>query len=92
MKWKFKLPGDDTPSKRGVSYWPGDGKLPASIIFGTDNGILYSLKASDGTLNAGFGENGIVRRLSNGREQQVVLFNGRSFATIIRRARGFFRN
>ncbi|HWY60527.1 MAG TPA: hypothetical protein VNW15_01370, partial [Rhizomicrobium sp.] len=27
VKWKFKLPGDDTPAKRGVSYWPGDGKL-----------------------------------------------------------------
>jgi quinoprotein glucose dehydrogenase len=60
VKWKFKLPGDDTPSKRGVSYWPGDGKLPASLIFGTDNGILYSLKASDGTPNSYFGNNGTV--------------------------------
>jgi quinoprotein glucose dehydrogenase len=59
-KWKFKLPGDDTPAKRGISYWPGDGKVPASIIFGTDNGILYSLKASDGTPNTGFGTNGTV--------------------------------
>ena len=30
VKWKFKLPGDDTPAKRGISYWPGDGKMPAS--------------------------------------------------------------
>jgi len=59
-KWKFKLPGDDTPAKRGISYWPGDGKLPPSIIFGTDNGILYSLKASDGTPNSWFGNNGTV--------------------------------
>ncbi len=59
-KWKFKLPGDDTPAKRGISYWPGDGKIPASIIFGTEDGILYSLKASDGTPNAGFGNGGTV--------------------------------
>jgi quinoprotein glucose dehydrogenase len=59
-KWKFKLPGEDTPAKRGISYWPGDGKVPASIIFGTDAGILYSLKAADGTPTAGFGTNGTV--------------------------------
>ncbi|HWY62528.1 MAG TPA: PQQ-binding-like beta-propeller repeat protein, partial [Rhizomicrobium sp.] len=44
----------------GVSYWPGDGKLPASIIFGTESGILYSLKASDGAPNTGFGNGGTV--------------------------------
>ena len=60
VKWKFKLPGDDAPAKRGISYWPGDGKLPASIVFGTDDGILYSLKASDGTPNAWFGNKGTV--------------------------------
>ena len=60
VKWKFKLPGDDTPAKRGISYWPGDGKLPASIIFGTESGLLYSLKASDGTPNSYFGNNGTV--------------------------------
>ena len=43
-----------------MAYWPGDGKLPASIIFGTDDGILYSLKASDGTPNTWFGNNGTV--------------------------------
>ena len=34
--------------------------MPPSIIFGVLAGGLYSIKASDGTLNAGFGENGIV--------------------------------
>jgi quinoprotein glucose dehydrogenase len=59
-KWKFQLPNNDVPSKRGLSYWPGDGTLPPSIIFGGLAGGLYSIKASDGTLNTGFGQNGIV--------------------------------
>ncbi|MEE2790472.1 MAG: PQQ-binding-like beta-propeller repeat protein [Acidobacteriota bacterium] len=59
-KWRFELPGNDVPSKRGIAYWSGDGDIPASLIFGTSSGGLYSIKASDGTLNAGFGEAGIV--------------------------------
>jgi quinoprotein glucose dehydrogenase len=59
-KWRFQLPNSALPSKRGVSYWPGGGGVPPSIIFGTNAGGLYSIKASDGTLNTGFGENGIV--------------------------------
>jgi len=45
VKWKFKLPGDDTPAKRGISYWPGDGTIKPQIIFGTESGLLYSLNA-----------------------------------------------
>jgi quinoprotein glucose dehydrogenase len=59
-KWRFQLPNNDLPSKRGLAYWPGGGGVPPSIIFGVLSGGLYSIKASDGTLNAGFGENGIV--------------------------------
>ena len=61
-KWRFQLPNNEMPSKRGVAYWPGGGRLPLppSILFGTLSGGLYSIKASDGTFNAGFGENGIV--------------------------------
>jgi quinoprotein glucose dehydrogenase len=59
-KWKFQLPNNDLPSKRGLAYWPGGGGVPPSIIFGGLSGGLFSIKASDGTLNAGFGENGIV--------------------------------
>ena len=59
-KWQFELPGNDVPSKRGIAYWPGDGDIPPSLIFGTSSGGLYSIKASDGTFNAGFGEAGIV--------------------------------
>ena len=59
-RWKFQLPNNELPSKRGVAYWPGGGGVPPSIIFGGNAGRLYSIKASDGTLNAGFGENGVV--------------------------------
>src|SRR5437773_3550639 len=59
-KWKFQLANNDLPSKRGLAYWPGGDGLPPSIIFGVTSGGLYSLKASDGTPNSFFGENGVV--------------------------------
>jgi quinoprotein glucose dehydrogenase len=59
-KWKFQLPNNDVPSTRGAAYWPGGGGLPPSIVFGGLSGMLYSIKASDGTLNAWFGENGVI--------------------------------
>ena len=59
-KWKYQLPKDDLPSKRGIAYWPGDGGVPASVVFGGLSGGLYSIKASDGTLNTGFGTSGVV--------------------------------
>ncbi|HEY2837281.1 MAG TPA: PQQ-binding-like beta-propeller repeat protein [Rhizomicrobium sp.] len=58
--WKFKLPNGDTPAKRGISYWPGDGTIKPQIVFGTNSGLLYELNAADGTLNTQFGENGVV--------------------------------
>ena len=33
-KWKFQLPNNDVPSKRGLAYWPGGNGAPPSIIFG----------------------------------------------------------
>ncbi|HEY1911038.1 MAG TPA: PQQ-binding-like beta-propeller repeat protein, partial [Vicinamibacterales bacterium] len=61
-KWKYQLPNNEVPAKRGVAYWPGGGVplLPPSIMFGSTTGKLYSLKAEDGTLNEWFGENGII--------------------------------
>ena len=59
-KWRFPLPNNDIPSKRGLAYWPGEGSYPPSIIFGGTSGGLYSIKASDGTLNTSFGDNGVV--------------------------------
>src|SRR4029078_3950427 len=55
-KWKFQLPNNEQPSKRGIAYWPGGGGVAPSIVFGGIGGGLYSIKASDGTLNTGFGE------------------------------------
>jgi quinoprotein glucose dehydrogenase len=59
-KWVYELPEGDTPSIRGVSYWPGDGTAPPSIVFGTRGGRMISLNAATGQLNPGFGEGGIV--------------------------------
>src|SRR5258705_3145850 len=59
-KWRFQLPNDDIPAKRGFAYWPGGRGRPASIVFGSNAGRLYSIMASDGTLNHWFGDNGIV--------------------------------
>src|SRR5262249_11303385 len=59
-KWKFSLSNNEVPATRGIGYWPGAGGLPASIVFGTRSGGLYSLNAADGTPNAWFGENGVV--------------------------------
>ena len=59
-KWKFTLPNNDVPSTRGVAYWPGGDGFAPSIIFGARTGVLYSIKASDGTLNSNFGGNGFI--------------------------------
>ncbi len=59
-KWQFHLPGDGIPAKRGIAYWPGDGRVPPSLIVPERSGLMYSVKASDGTLNAGFGDDGVV--------------------------------
>jgi len=63
-KWRFPLPNNDTPSKRGLAYWPGTSRgtprLPPSIVFGTATGGMYSLNAADGKPNEWFGENGVT--------------------------------
>jgi glucose dehydrogenase len=59
-KWRFQLPNNDIPAKRGIAYWPGGGGRPASIVFGSDAGALYSINAATGRLNDWFGEKGIV--------------------------------
>ena len=56
-KWRFQLPNNDTPSKRGIAYWPGGGERApavASIISGSRPASSTRIKASDGTLNAWF--------------------------------------
>ncbi len=59
-QWRFDLPDNAVPSKRGITYWPGDGDIPPSLLFGASSGTLYSIQASDGSLNSGFGDNGVV--------------------------------
>ena len=57
--WVFQV-ATGSPSTRGVEYWPGDAQTPPQIVFGTSNAKLISLDAKTGTLNAAFGDKGIV--------------------------------
>ena len=59
-KWRFQLPNNDIPAKRGIAYWPGGGGRPASIVFGSNAGTLYSIDAATGRPNDWFGDKGIV--------------------------------
>jgi quinoprotein glucose dehydrogenase len=59
-KWRFRLPNNDIPAKRGIAYWPGGSGRPASIVFGSNAGALYSIDAATGRLNDWFGDKGIV--------------------------------
>src|SRR5258706_12569837 len=59
-KWKFQLPNNNVPSKRGLAYWPGGNGAQPSIIFGGLSGGMYSINASNGALNDAFGNNGVV--------------------------------
>lgn len=57
--WSFALP-TGVPSTRGLEYWPGDGKTPAQVVFGSSDGKLYSLDAKTGKPNLAFGDNGVI--------------------------------
>ena len=59
-KWKFQLPNNDVPSKRGLAYWPGGNGAQPQIIFGGVSGGMYSINASNGVLNDAFGNHGVV--------------------------------
>jgi len=61
--WEYNARGSyrgNEASLRGVAYWRGDGQTPPQIVFGTEDGELYSLNAKTGKLNPGFGNEGIV--------------------------------
>jgi quinoprotein glucose dehydrogenase len=58
--WAYQLPGSSQPSVRGVEYWPGDGKQPPEILFGTRDGLLIALDSKSGQPVEGFGSHGIV--------------------------------
>lgn len=57
--WTFELPSS-TPTSRGVEFWAGDGKTPAQVVFGSNDGKLYSLNAANGEPNPDFGDNGVL--------------------------------
>jgi quinoprotein glucose dehydrogenase len=58
--WAYQLPGSDQPPFRGVSYWPGEGKLAPRIVFGSAQGRLIALDAKTGEPARGFGTDGVV--------------------------------
>jgi glucose dehydrogenase len=51
--------GPPTVSTRGVSYWPGEGNLPARILF-MSRANLIAVDASTGAPAAGFGTDGLA--------------------------------
>jgi glucose dehydrogenase len=56
--WEFEAPYSASP--RGISYWPGDGQYPPTVVFGASGGRLVSLNAKTGKLIPGFGNEGVV--------------------------------
>jgi glucose dehydrogenase len=57
--WTYKM-DHGRPAGRGVAYWHGDDKTPASILFGTSDGRLLSVNAETGKPTIGFGVDGAV--------------------------------
>ena len=57
--WKHELDKGGAPN-RGVSYWPGDGRLTPRILAGTTDGRLVALDAATGTLVPTFGAGGAI--------------------------------
>jgi quinoprotein glucose dehydrogenase len=57
--WQYEVTGGGQVSRRGVSYWPGEGTEPARILFMTGQRLI-ALNAATGDLSSGFGKDGIV--------------------------------
>lgn len=58
--WKYDLGKAAGAPLRGVTYWQGDGPIPAQILAGTSDGRLIALNAKTGKLVPGFGNEGTV--------------------------------
>ena len=56
--WRYSLDAG-TPSRRGVSYWPGDNNSSARIFF-TSRRRLVALDASSGEIDTSFGNDGEI--------------------------------
>ena len=57
--WKHELDKGGAPN-RGVSYWPGDGRLAPRILAGTTDGRLIALDAATGKPVPTFGDQGAI--------------------------------
>jgi glucose dehydrogenase len=57
--WTYALEKGGAPN-RGVSYWPGDGRLPPRILAGTTDGRLLALDAATGQPAITFGDRGAI--------------------------------
>ncbi len=57
--WTYQMSIDDPPSRRGVSYWGGNGDTAARVYL-TSGSRLIGLSAFTGEPTANFGEGGIV--------------------------------
>jgi glucose dehydrogenase len=59
--WRYEPPAGAgrMGEYRGVSYWPGDGKMPPEILF-TSGGRLIAIDAEKGQPIDGFGNHGVV--------------------------------
>jgi len=57
--WKTEWKGTHARSNRAVSYWPGDAKTPARLLYASDD-KLYALLAKTGKPALDFGDNGVV--------------------------------
>ena len=58
--WSFDPKVRRPREHRGVAFWPGDGKMPPRILFGTGDGRLMALDAKTGKPSMDFGDNGQV--------------------------------
>ena len=56
--WRYELGEERAPSRRGLSYWPGNGEHSGRIFF-TSNQRLIGLEAEAGELASSFGDGGI---------------------------------
>jgi quinoprotein glucose dehydrogenase len=58
--WVYKLPDNDRPAPRGITYWPGDARHAPEILFGTNTGKLMAVNVKTGQAAENFGEHGVV--------------------------------
>ena len=56
--WRHQVERDEL-SRRGVSYWPGDGQIPPRVFF-TAGSRLFAVDARTGNAEPGFGAGGAV--------------------------------